>query len=95
MRALKASGHQVTLASRLRSFEGDGDPQAQSRIRSRARSIRRRMLVKYQALPAIERPMIIAEAVEAALSRMSVDTSDEVGGETSGPSVGVPSRRRS
>ena len=53
---LKRQGHDVDLASRLRSFDRDGHAERQERIRFLGEHIARRLVARYRALPASGRP---------------------------------------
>ncbi len=53
---LERQGHDVELASRLRSFDRDGDMERQKRIRSLGEHVARKLVARYQALPVSERP---------------------------------------
>lgn len=48
MRALKAAGHEVRLASRLRAYDRAGDADSQSKIRQRAETLARRFSQNHQ-----------------------------------------------
>ncbi len=54
--ALEARGHQVELASRLRSRDGAGNPARQMRLAAVAGRLAHRLVRRLQARPAIERP---------------------------------------
>ena len=54
MHALRTAGHDVQLASRLRSWEGRGDPQRQARIRADAARGAKRLITRWRN--AAERP---------------------------------------
>ena len=56
MDVLERQGHVVELASHFRSFDRDGDAARQQRIQSLGRQIAQRLVARYQALPASERP---------------------------------------
>ncbi|MEX0697218.1 MAG: glycosyltransferase family 4 protein [Dongiaceae bacterium] len=56
MAALARAGHRVELASRLRSYDGAGDPARQAAIATRARGIAARLLRRYRARPPAQRP---------------------------------------
>jgi glycosyltransferase involved in cell wall biosynthesis len=58
LRALRARGHRVTLASRLRSFDRSGDARVQGAIRERARGVLERLRVRYRDAPAAARPQL-------------------------------------
>jgi glycosyltransferase involved in cell wall biosynthesis len=47
MQALSLAGHDVTLASRLRSFDARGDPMRQARIAQIGQRVGRRLVAKY------------------------------------------------
>lgn len=55
IRALEAAGHDVRLASRLRSYDGGGDLIRQSRIRGLGGRLASRLIGQYQELPAAKR----------------------------------------
>jgi glycosyltransferase involved in cell wall biosynthesis len=52
MRALSRAGHQVVLASRLRSWDGSGDPANQARIQARANRTVERLARQWERDPA-------------------------------------------
>ena len=52
MRALRAAGHQVDLASQVRAWEGRGDRAAQEAIRERGRRTADRLLKRWRTAPA-------------------------------------------
>lgn len=54
--ALRQVGHQVLLASRLRTYEGAGDGVRQARIRAQGDAIAARLIARYQAAAADQRP---------------------------------------
>jgi len=54
--ALERAGHEVELASRLRSYDRAGDPARQARLRSLGAALARRLLRRYAARPAAARP---------------------------------------
>jgi glycosyltransferase involved in cell wall biosynthesis len=56
LRALRAGGHRVTLASRLRSLDRHGDPRAQARIRARGARLATGLVARLAAQPASQRP---------------------------------------
>ena len=56
--ALRRAGHQVELASRLRSREPAGDPARQARLARVGAACARRLLRRYGARPAGERPQL-------------------------------------
>ncbi len=56
MKALRSAGHSVELASRFRSRDGTGDPAHQVRLRARGKGIARRIIERYGARPADQRP---------------------------------------
>lgn len=56
MRALQSGGHQVELASRLRSFDRDGDHQRQRRIRKLGERVADRLIDRYGSRPRHRRP---------------------------------------
>ncbi len=56
LRGLKLAGCRVTLASRLRSYERDGDARVQARIRARGERAAVRLLTRLRAAPADQRP---------------------------------------
>jgi len=58
MRALKVGGHQVTLASRLRSLERHGDAAEQARIRGRGQRSLQRVLQRYRGVPTACLPQV-------------------------------------
>ena len=49
---LQGAGHEVTLASRFRSFEGEGAPERQAALRTQGEAEAARLLAGYRALPA-------------------------------------------
>ncbi|HEV2189032.1 MAG TPA: glycosyltransferase family 4 protein [Stellaceae bacterium] len=49
--ALRLAGNEVLVASRLRSFDGDGDPARQSRIAARADTIAYRLIDRWRRRP--------------------------------------------
>ena len=56
MAALARAGHRVELASRLRSYDGAGDPARQAAIAGRASGIAARLVRRYRARPPAQRP---------------------------------------
>lgn len=54
--ALRLAGHEVELASRLRSRDGEGDPERQRRIKHLGGRLARRLVRRYRARPASQRP---------------------------------------
>ncbi len=56
MAALRKAGHEVVLASQLRSYEGRGDSVRQQRIRDRAAKTCQNLLQHYRRLAVSERP---------------------------------------
>jgi len=56
MAALAQAGHEVELASRLRSYDRAGDPARQSRLGGLGAALARRLLRRYAARPPQERP---------------------------------------
>lgn len=56
MAALAAAGHQVELASRFRSHDGGGDPARQARLEAVGKRLAARLVRRYRARPAAERP---------------------------------------
>jgi hypothetical protein len=54
--ALGRAGHEVELASRLRSREGTGSPERQARLRRVGAGLARRLLRRYHARPPAQRP---------------------------------------
>ena len=56
MSALRLAGHQVETASRLRSWEGAGDAARQARVRRLGERAARRLVGRYRARPASQRP---------------------------------------
>ncbi len=56
MEAFTRGGHQVELACRLRSREPKGDPQRQARLKTVGEKLAERLLRRYRARPASERP---------------------------------------
>ncbi len=56
MAALARAGHRVELASRLRSYDGAGDPRRQAAIAARARGIAGRLARRYRERRPDERP---------------------------------------
>lgn len=56
MAILERQGHEVILASRLRSFDRDGDPVRQNRIKHLGERLADRLIRRYQAMPADARP---------------------------------------
>ncbi|MDQ2916076.1 MAG: glycosyltransferase family 4 protein [Pseudomonadota bacterium] len=48
LHALRATGHDVTLASRLRSFDGGGDPVRQARLRRIGLRVAERLITRWQ-----------------------------------------------
>jgi len=58
IRALQLAGHEVELASRLRSREAAGDAVRQARLRELAAKLAERLIRRYRALPARRRPQL-------------------------------------
>ena len=58
MRALDSAGHEVTLASRLRSRDGAGDPERQDRLARLGGRIADRLVRRCRALPSERRPQL-------------------------------------
>ncbi|MFQ5785732.1 MAG: glycosyltransferase family 4 protein [Alphaproteobacteria bacterium] len=58
MRALAAAGHEVELASRLRSFEGAGDVERQAAIRAAGESEATALVARWRNTPAGTRPAV-------------------------------------
>ena len=56
MAALEAGGHQVSLASDFRSFDGGGDPARQARLRDAGEDVASDLITAYRAAPAGSRP---------------------------------------
>jgi len=56
MAALRRAGHEIELASRLRSRDGAGDPARQARLARAGKATAARLLSRYRARPAAERP---------------------------------------
>ncbi len=56
MRALAHAGHRVVLASRFRSWEGQGNPERQARLARLGASLADRQQRRYRAAPADARP---------------------------------------
>jgi glycosyltransferase involved in cell wall biosynthesis len=56
--ALVRAGHKVQLASRLRAFDGAGDPARQERIRRLGDATAARLIARYRAAPAGQRPQL-------------------------------------
>ncbi len=56
MAALKLRGHEVELASRLRSFDREGDPLRQTRIERLGRRIADRLIARYRKMPQSQCP---------------------------------------
>lgn len=54
--ALRAAGHDATLASRLRGYEGRGDAACQARIRAAGAAEAETLIAGFRALPAARRP---------------------------------------
>jgi glycosyltransferase involved in cell wall biosynthesis len=54
--ALTRAGHKVQLASRLRSFDGKGDPERQQRLRRQGEAIAARLIARLRAAGADQRP---------------------------------------
>ncbi len=54
--ALRKAGHRVELASRFRSYHGNGDPAGQRRLKALGNRLADRLVGKYQGLPASRRP---------------------------------------
>ncbi|MFQ5954294.1 MAG: glycosyltransferase family 4 protein [Kiloniellales bacterium] len=58
MQALRAGGHKVELASRLRGRDGTGDPELQRRLRARGERLARGLVERYRARPPGKRPQV-------------------------------------
>ncbi len=58
MQALEQAGHDVTLASRFRSREAAGDPERQTRLQKVGGGLAQRLIRRYKALPARQRPQL-------------------------------------
>ena len=56
--ALRRAGHDPLLISRLRSYEGRGDPRQQRIIERRAARVRRRLLDRFLAPGCVDRPAL-------------------------------------
>lgn len=56
MAALELGGHQAILASRLRSYDGSGDPARQRAIAGRGAARARALIARWQAAPPEQRP---------------------------------------
>lgn len=56
MQALREAGHTVTLASVLRTRDGNGDAAYQERLRATGARMAARLVRRYRALPAQQRP---------------------------------------
>lgn len=56
MAALAAAGHDVSLASRLRSFDATGDPARQARLGALGQRLAKRLIRRYRAQPPAARP---------------------------------------
>jgi glycosyltransferase involved in cell wall biosynthesis len=56
--AIEAGGHHVEVASELRSFDGSGRAEAQTRIRDAAVAESQRLIEHYRGRPTVERPSI-------------------------------------
>ncbi len=56
MEALGRAGHEVELASRLRSWDGTGDPARQARLQTIGAALAERLLRRFRARPADQRP---------------------------------------
>jgi len=56
MAALRHAGHRVDIASRLRSRDGIGDPARQARLARAGATTAERLLRRYRAQPAADRP---------------------------------------
>lgn len=56
--ALEQAGHTVELASRLRSYDREGDAARQQRIRALGGRLAERLIRRYQKRPALSRPRI-------------------------------------
>ncbi len=54
--ALRAAGHDATLASRLRGYEGRGNSTCQARIRAAGATEAEALVNRFRALPAVQRP---------------------------------------
>jgi hypothetical protein len=54
--ALTRAGHKVQVASRLRSFDGIGDPERQQRLRRQGEAIAARLIARLRAADAEQRP---------------------------------------
>ena len=55
VRALERAGHDVIIASRLRTFDGTGDRRRQRRLAREARTQARRLLAEWSGSPAVPR----------------------------------------
>ncbi len=58
MSALGHAGHRVVLASRLRAFDGAGDPAVQERIRQQGEAEAAQLMRRYRAAKADSRPQV-------------------------------------
>ncbi|MGF1591819.1 MAG: glycosyltransferase family 4 protein [Kiloniellaceae bacterium] len=58
VQALETAGHQVELASRLRSREADGDTERLARLQRLGDKLADRLIRRYRALPARRRPQL-------------------------------------
>jgi len=58
MQALEQAGHEVDLASRLRSREADGDPRRLERLQKLGGKLADRLIRRYKALPQRQRPQL-------------------------------------
>ncbi|MFC1664608.1 glycosyltransferase family 4 protein [Pseudomonadota bacterium] len=56
--ALRRAGHEVSIASRLRSWDGKGDTERQQRLRHLGQRLAQRLLRRYLALPIELRPQL-------------------------------------
>lgn len=58
IQALEKAGHDVSLASRYRSREAVGDPERQARLQRVGQRLADRLIRRYQAMPARQRPQL-------------------------------------
>lgn len=58
MQALELAGHEVILASRLRSFDKHGDGRRQQRLAALGRQLAERLIRRYRSQPASSRPQL-------------------------------------